>query len=260
MVKKPTDFKDPVEIDLVDTFSELSTSEEAKKGDLAVIEESPALPPESKWKQAGRAVGKVARAAARRNPLGLLIDSIVNWPTDEEVKENIEKGTKDATQLLGKIIKNFTTERGSKYNLHEDNITQRIWRSPDKHHDKTTGVQPATKGFFIKPNEAYKLNPLQNNETSTELLPPITREGKNIARVRNTDTGEIVSEFEIFANPKVDLHPLEIYSSKSPKGSTANIHLGSKITEVTDTKGSENILDDIATLVKGMKGEPMTWW
>lgn len=103
MAEKPTDFKDPVEIDLVDTFSELSTSEEAKKGDLAVIEESPALPPESNWKKAGRVVGKVARAAARRNPLGLLIDSIVNWPTDEEVKENIEKGTKDSENILDDI-------------------------------------------------------------------------------------------------------------------------------------------------------------
>jgi len=103
LAEKPTDFKDPVEIDLVDTFSELSTSEEAKKGDLAVIEESPALPPESNWKKAGRVVGKVARAAARRNPLGLLIDSIVNWPTDEEVKENIEKGTKGSENILDDI-------------------------------------------------------------------------------------------------------------------------------------------------------------
>ena len=104
MVKKPTDFKDPVEIDLVDTFSELSTSEEAKKGDLAVIEESPALPPESNWKKAGRAVGKVARAAARRNPLGLLIDTLIQtWPTDEEVEKNFEKVQKENENILDDI-------------------------------------------------------------------------------------------------------------------------------------------------------------
>jgi len=104
LAEKPTDFKDPVEIDLVDTFSELSTSEEAKKGDLAVIEESPALPPESKWKQAGRAVGKVARAAARRNPLGLLIDTLIKtWPTDEEIEKNFEKVQKENENILDDI-------------------------------------------------------------------------------------------------------------------------------------------------------------
>ena len=138
------------------------------------------------------------------------------------------------TKKLGKIIKKFTTERGSKYNLHEGNITQRIWRSPEKHTDKTTGVQPATKGVFVKPNELHKLNPLQNPKTSTELLPPITHKGKNIARLRNTDTGEIVSELEVFGTPKKGLHPLEIFNSKSPKGSTARgkVHLGSKIISV----------------------------
>ena len=104
MAEKPTDFKDPVEIDLVDTFSELSTSEEAKKGDLAVIEESPALPPESNWKKAGRVVGKVARAAARRNPLGLLIDTLIKtWPTDEEVEKNFEKVQKENENILDDI-------------------------------------------------------------------------------------------------------------------------------------------------------------
>ena len=104
MAEKPTDFKDPVEIDLVDTFSELSTSEEAKKGDLAVIEESPALPPESNWKKAGRVVGKVARAAARRNPLGLLIDTLIQtWPTDEEVEKNFEKVQKENENILDDI-------------------------------------------------------------------------------------------------------------------------------------------------------------
>ena len=141
------------------------------------------------------------------------------------------KGKK--ARKLGKLLKRFTTERGSKYNLHEGNVTQRIWRSAKGHHDKSTGVQPATKGFFIKSNDVHKLNPLANPKTSTQLVPPIIREGKHMARVKNTDTGNILSEIEIFGKPEKGLHPLEIFHPLSPKGDTGRgMHVGSKIISI----------------------------
>ena len=144
---------------------------------------------------------------------------------------------KKVKKLGTKILKKFTTARGSKYNWHVDNRTQRIWRSPKGHHDKSTGIQPDAPGFFIKPNDAYKLNPLANPKTSTQLLPPITREGKHIAKVRNTDTGEIVSEVEILAKPEKGLLPLEVFYPVSPKGypnvdEKIGVHVGSKIISI----------------------------
>ena len=46
MAKKPTTFKDPVELDLAETIIDIPTSDEVKKGDLAIIEESPTPPPD----------------------------------------------------------------------------------------------------------------------------------------------------------------------------------------------------------------------
>tara|TARA_R100001132_G_C3268571_1_gene90908 strand:- start:406 stop:1521 length:1116 start_codon:yes stop_codon:yes gene_type:complete len=124
MAEKPTDFKDPVKIDLAEAMGDIPTSDEAKLGDLAIIEESPIPsldqePQESNWKKAGRAASKIARFAARRSPIGLVIDAIANWPTDKEVKENIEKVTKGSENIVDDIVTLVKGMKGEDLNRRE---------------------------------------------------------------------------------------------------------------------------------------------
>ena len=153
MVKKPTDFKDPVEIDLVDTFSELSTSEQAKKGDLVQFgqEQSPPASPERGGLR--KLLPLLRRIRSRINPaLGLADLAVSNYPSEEEFKRRSEKVASESRSGLQTII---DLAKGKNPNVSRRDVLKGI---------KTAGQMAAT------PNLPVDFSP---SETPSSLPLPI---------------------------------------------------------------------------------------
>jgi hypothetical protein len=135
----------------------------------------------------------------------------------------------------------FKTGRGSTYAHHTDNTTTRN-RSGANHKDTSTGVQARSgKTVFMDPKDVNNIAGLyQNAEMGTKFV-PVLENGKPTGKValqlmedygpKKAGTTMVQAPYEV--QPKVGLHPVEIYGSESPVGSSGkNIHWGNAITEV----------------------------
>jgi hypothetical protein len=151
-------------------------------------------------------------------------DSLFNLPT----------GTEDISSV-------FKTGRGSTYAHHNDNTTTRN-RSGENHRDTSTGIQQRSgKTIFMDPKDVNNIAGLyQNAEMGTKFV-PVLENGKPTGKValqliedygpKKAGTNLVQAPYKV--QPEVGLHPVEIYGSESPVGSSGkNIHWGNAITEV----------------------------
>lgn len=151
-------------------------------------------------------------------------DSLFKLPT----------GTEDISSV-------FKTGRGSTYAHHTDNTTTRN-RSGANHKDTSTGVQPRSgKTVFMDPKDVNNIAGLyQNAEMGTKFV-PLLENGKPTGQAalqlmedygpKKAGTTMVQAPYKV--QPEVGLHPVELYGSESPVGSSGkNIHWGNAITEV----------------------------
>jgi hypothetical protein len=172
--------------------------------------------------------------------------------------------TYDPFNKLSDIEKLYKTERGSTYAHFADQTSQRN-RSAEMHADKSTGMQPRSlKTIYVDPKAANALGYyLQNESMGTRLVPLLDAEGRQTGRAavqvaetfterptkvaggkfiqtgpeRVVSAGTVLAEVPYERVPVKGYHPVEIYSSESPKGNRASgIHFGTKIVEVVDPK------------------------
>lgn len=138
----------------------------------------------------------------------------------------------------------FRTERGSTYAYQLDANGQPTTtrnRSGAQHRDTTTGVQPRSgRTVFVAPEHVGKLGIFQNPDMATRFV-PVFKDGKptGYARLELTEdygprkAGSTLATVPYTTQPKVGLHPVEVWKSDSPIGDSGRgIHFGNKITEV----------------------------
>jgi hypothetical protein len=134
----------------------------------------------------------------------------------------------------------FMTEKGSTYEWYDDATTQR-YRVPHKKNDKDVGLQPVSgKTVFADPKDVDLIGGIfQNPEMATRLDPIFDDAGKiegislrYLEDYGPRKAGETVQNIRVKIYPEVGKTPIEIADSISPKGSTGNVHFGTRIVEV----------------------------
>jgi len=160
----------------------------------------------------------------------------------------------------------YRTERGSTYAHFSDQTSQRN-RSGEGHTDKSTGVQPrSVKTIYMDRNAMNAVGSLlQDENMATRLNPVLDKEGKQTGRAQvqlvepythqptklengkfvktgppvTLEAGRVLAEVTYERNPVKGYHPVEIFDSKSPKGTKGEgVHFGSRITEILQRTGS----------------------
>lgn len=210
-----------------------------------------------------RVVPKMPRAFAAGGPVGEVGTQAVEVDGYADGGE-AKLPTYDPFNKLSDIEKLYKTERGSTYAHFADQTSQRN-RSAEMHADKSTGMQPRSlKTIYVDPKAANALGYyLQNESMGTRLVPLLDAEGRQTGRAavqvteaytdrptkvtggkfiqtgpeRVVSAGTVLAEVPYERVPVQGYHPVEIYSSESPKGNRASgIHFGTKIVEVVDPK------------------------
>jgi hypothetical protein len=134
----------------------------------------------------------------------------------------------------------FMTEKGSTYEWYDDATTQR-YRVPHKKNDKDVGLQPVSgKTVFADPKDVDLIGGIfQNPEMATRLDPIFDDAGKiegislrYLEDYGPRKAGETFQNIRVKIYPEVGKTPIEIADSISPKGSTGNVHFGTRIVEV----------------------------
>jgi hypothetical protein len=142
---------------------------------------------------------------------------------------------------MADALDGFETARGSKYTRYSDTTTQRD-RSGTGHKDTSTGMQPRSgKTVYMEPQHIGQIGGFfQNPDMGTQLTPDII-DGKpaGTASLKLTDdygplkAGKTLATVPYTTEPKVGMHPVEIYKSQSPLNDAGKgIHFGSKITKL----------------------------
>jgi len=136
---------------------------------------------------------------------------------------------------------NFTTAKGSTYELYSDGTTKRDRAA--RNDNEGSGVQPRSgKTVYMTYEEAAKIGGLfQNEEMPVQLIPMkgnkaklihLKPYGKGVNQKKAGSDASEVASFEL--QPRVGLLPVEILDSTNT--SRRNIHFGNKITKINKTK------------------------
>jgi hypothetical protein len=159
---------------------------------------------------------------------------------DYEPLFTTKKGTDNIESVFRTQRPNQPEGVGSTYAHFSDATTIRN-RSGAGHKDKTTGIQsPSGRTIFMNPKDIDRVAGIfQNPELSTSFM-PVMENGKptgQVALMHDEDygpkkAGTVIHQAPYETKPKVGLAPVEIWDSRSPVGSTGNIHFGNKISEV----------------------------
>src|SRR5208337_4116041 len=152
--------------------------------------------------------------------------------TEIEITPIEEEGALEKPQVEeGKELQNFTTSKGSTYNLNPDGTTTRT-KAPRPEHPEEAGVQPKSENtWFITPEDSLKLGEIQTKGEEKKII-ELPNGQLGVQYLSGKDKGKIEQRtlVDFSKEPEEGLIPVEAWDDGK------NVHFGNPIVKVEKPK------------------------